>query len=241
MTDPQGPVLSVRGVANRTVAPDYATIYAAVETVADSKVAALALAGRAVDQITAELSALGGRLQDAGSGRHSLTWSSRTVATHPEQLPNPQKQSMDLTGRVIAQITLQLTVRDFDLLDPLSEALATHELFNIHGVNWAVDDDNPAWPEIRAEAIHAAIRQGRDYAAALGCTLAGIEHVADAGLLGGSGGSVRSGWTTQAAAVRMSGGGGEGPSLDPVPQELSATIEARFRATPVDLGALPTS
>ncbi len=240
MPDPAGPVLSVRGVANRTVTPDYATIFAAVETVADSKVSALASAGRAVDQITGQLAALGGRLQDAESGRHPLTWSSRTVATHPEQVPNPQQQSMDVTGRVIAQVALHLTVRDFELLDPLSEQLATHELFNIHGVNWAVDEDNPAWPAVRAEAIHAAIRQGRDYAAALGCTLAGIEHVADAGLLGGSGGSVRSGWTTQAAA-RLSGGGGEGPSLDPVPQELSATIEARFRATPVDLAALPTS
>ena len=140
-------------------------------------------------------------------------------------------------------MALHLTVRDFDLLDPVSDRLAQHELFNIHGVNWSVDDDNAGWPLVRAEAIQAAIRQGRDYAAALGCTLAGIEHVADAGLLGGEGGGPggRIYATALGAAARSSGVGGGGPSLDPVPQELSATIEARFRATPVNLDDLPTS
>jgi uncharacterized protein len=241
MTDPQGPVLSVRGVAHRTVAPDSAAIYAAVETIAESKAAALAQAGEAVDLITADLRDLGGRAQDAESGRHPLTWSSRIVATHPEQQHNFDKQRTELTGRIQAHVALHLTVRDFDLLDPVGDRLARHEMFNIHGVNWSVDDDNPAWPLVRAEAIHAAIRQGRDYAAALGCTLAEIEHVADAGLLGGDGGSGHSGRVTMAAAARLSGDPGGGPSLDPVPQELSATIEARFRATPVTLGNLPLS
>jgi uncharacterized protein YggE len=240
MTDPQGPVLSVRGVAHRTVAPDSATIYAAVETIADSKAAALVQAAEAVDLITADLRDLGGRAQEAGSARHPITWSSRTVATHPEQQKNSEKQRVELTGRVHANVALYLTVRDFDLLDPVGDRLAHHEMFNIHGVNWSVDDDNPAWPLVRAEAIHAAIRQGRDYAAALGCSLAEIEHVADAGLLGGDGPG-RSGRVVMGASARASGEMGGGPSLDPVPQEVSATIEARFRATPVTLGSLPMS
>lgn len=233
-------MLSVRGVAYRTVTPDSAAIYAAVETIADSKAAALAQAGEAVDLITADLRDLGGRAQDAESARHPLTWSSRIVATHPEQQHNFDKQRTELTGRIQANVALHLTVRDFALLDPVGDRLARHEMFNIHGVNWSVDDDNRAWPLVRAEAIHAAIRQGRDYAAALGCTLAEIEHVADAGLLGGDGG-VRAGRMhgTPVNAAALSSGGG--PSLDPVPQELSATIEARFRATPVSLGNLPMS
>ena len=161
MPDPRGPVLSVRGVAYRTVTPDSAAIYAAVETIAGSKAAALAQAGEAVDLITADLRDLGGRAQDAESARHPLTWSSRIVTTNPEQQHNFDKQRTELTGRIQAHVALHLTVRDFALLDPVGDRLARHEMFNIHGVNWSVDDDNPAWPLVRAEAIHAAIRQGR--------------------------------------------------------------------------------
>jgi uncharacterized protein YggE len=48
-----------------------------------------------------------------------------------------------------------------------------------------VDWDNPAWPQVRAAAISAAIGKARDYAAALGAALRHVEHIADAGLLGG--------------------------------------------------------
>jgi hypothetical protein len=48
-----------------------------------------------------------------------------------------------------------------------------------------VDWDNPAWPDVRAGAIQAAIAKGHDYAAALGGSLRTVEQIADAGLLGG--------------------------------------------------------
>ncbi len=52
-------------------------------------------------------------------------------------------------------------------------------------MTWHVDWDNPAWPQVRAAAIGAAIHKARDYAAALGARLRQVEHIADAGLLGG--------------------------------------------------------
>src|SRR5205809_494446 len=82
----------------------------------------------------------------------------------------------------------QLVAPDYavvDALDGLGDVLAAHPGLNVHGVTWHVDWDNPAWPQVRADAIGAAIGKARDYAAALGATVRHVEHIADAGLLGG--------------------------------------------------------
>ena len=112
---------------------------------------------------------------------------------------------------------------------------AAQPSLNVHGVTWQVDWDNPAWPQVRAAAIGAAIGKARDYAAAIGATVRHVEHIADAGLLSGDTAPyqpVRAG-----AAKAFSGGVNQPgiPALTPVPQELIATIEARFRTTDVSL------
>jgi len=61
-----------------------------------------------------------------------------------------------------------------------------------------------------------------------------VEHIADAGLLGGDSAPYH---TVRSMAFSASGGGDQPgiPALTPVPQELIATIEARFRTTDVSL------
>jgi len=61
-----------------------------------------------------------------------------------------------------------------------------------------------------------------------------VEHIADAGLLGGD---TSPHHTVRGMAFRASSRGDQPgtPALTPVPQELIATIEARFRATDVSL------
>ena len=112
---------------------------------------------------------------------------------------------------------------------------ARQEGFYVDGVSWHVDDDNPAWAAVRAAAIEAAIRKGRDYAGALGSALTGIEHIADTGLLGGTG-PARTRLPCRFEDAGPAGGDDlDAPSLDPVPQELTAAIEARFTASPVPM------
>jgi hypothetical protein len=126
-------------------------------------------------------------------------------------------------------------VRDFDLLEVLGAHLSSHEDLHVQQVSWQVDSDNPGWAHVRAAAIHAAIDKGRDYAAALGVSLVEVLHVADAGLLDGDPRSMGAG---RALSATMSRGGSsptDSPSLDPEPQELTATIDARLRATAVSL------
>ena len=130
-----------------------------------------------------------------------------------------------------------VAVRAFELLDALGAVLADREMVTVQGVTWHVDWDNPAWPLVRADAVQAAIGKGRDYAAALGGTLRGVEHIADAGLLGGDASQFGFTGGSRVTARAASRGGGEpdAPSLDPVPQELAAVIEARFTADGVSL------
>lgn len=129
-----------------------------------------------------------------------------------------------------------ITVRAFDMLAALGTVLANHETLNVNQVGWHVDPDNPAWPAVRGAAIQAAIRKGRAYAAALGGSLDHVEHIADVGLLG-DGDSERYRLVATAAPMSSFSGGGESDirSLDPVPQQLTAAIEARFTATGVSL------
>ena len=90
-------------------------------------------------------------------------------------------------------------------------------------------------PGRREGHARAAIRKARDYAAALGATLRQVEHVADAGLLGGDTAPYQP--VRALAATAFSAGADQPgtPALTPVPQELIATIEARFRTTDVSL------
>jgi uncharacterized protein len=227
------PLLSVRAEARQLVAPDYAVLDGLIEQTASSKVEALRSVTGSLDRLIAGLVALGAVPFDEGAGRRPLTWSAYSSATREEVYHDKETMRMKRTGLVTATVALRVTVRDLDRLDDLSGVLAAQPGLNVHGVMWHVDWDNPAWPQVRAAAIGAAIGKARDYAAALGATVAHVEHIADAGLLGGDTAPYQ---TVQSLALRAGGGDRPGtPALTPVPQELIATIEARFRTTDVSL------
>ena len=231
-------LLSVRGEARRVVEPDHAQVDVTVAVTRGSKVDAARAAAEDLDGLTADLAALGGVALEAGPGRRPLTWSAQSMATYAERAHDMDTGQYQPTGQVVAEVAVVVAVRAFELLDALGAVLAGRETVTVQRVSWHVDWDNPAWPLVRAEAIQAAIARGRDYAAALGGTLRSVEHIADAGLLGGD--QSRFAFTGSRAAARAaSRGGGEpdAPSLDPVPQELAAVIEARFTADGVSLAA----
>jgi uncharacterized protein YggE len=237
VSDPAGLLLSVRGEARRMVPPDYALVAATIASSQGSKAEAVRTAATGLDSLTADLAARGGVALDAGSGRHPLTWSAQSVTTYAERVHDENTGRYQPTGQVTAAVAVVIGVRAFELLDALGTVLAAREAVTVHEVTWHVDWDNPAWPGVRAAAVQAAIAKGRDYAAALGGWLLGVQHIADAGLL--SGGNAQPGFTGRAMRRAASRGGEEpdAPSLDPVPQELAAIVEARFTADGVSLKA----
>jgi len=208
------PLLSVRAEARQLVAPDYAAVDGLIEHTAESKAEALRSVTGSLDQLTADLAALGAVPFDEGAGRRPLTWSAHSSATHEEFYHDQQTGRMQRTGQVIATVALRVTVRDLAALEDLGGVLAAAPSLNVHGVTW---------------------HKARHYAAALGATVRHVEHIADAGLLGGD---TAPDHTVYSRAFRKAYGGGEQPetpALTPVPQELIATIEARFRTTEVSL------
>jgi uncharacterized protein len=234
MTSGGSPLLSVHAEARQLAAPDYAVVDGLIEHTARSKVEAVRSVAGSLDLLTANLAALGAVPFDEGAGRRPLTWSAYSSATREELYHDKETMRMERTGQVTATVALRVTVRDLDRLDDLSGVLAAHPGLNVHGVMWHVDWDNPAWRQVRAAAIAAAIGKARDYAAALGARLQQVEHIADAGLLGGDTAPYH---PVRGLAFRASGSGDqpETPALTPVPQELIAAIEARFRTTDVSL------
>ena len=222
-------VLSVRGEAQRAVAPDAAVLHGQLSAFAPSKAEALALVRAAQDALITALAALGGVPLTAEAAPTGLTWSVTSVGTHDERTYDPEAPA----GRIFASADLQVTVRDLTRLDAVADALGRLPALHLHAVSWTVDPDNPAWPEVRAAAIDAAMAKGRDYAAALGGTLRQVREVADAGLLGGD----DAGAMFDAMPASLAFGGHPAtPSLDPVPQQLRATVEARLIADVPPLG-----
>lgn len=231
MTERVDTVLSVRGDARLDVPPDLATLSCAVQADERDKAAALRTVAARLDAVLVDLRELGGTVLTAGAGHLPLGWSAHSASSYVESRWDEREERDVPTGRVIASVALRIDVRDFALMDRLGAALAAHAAVQVGHVQWSVDADNPAWPQVRAAAIEAAIGKGRDYATALGGSLERIVHVADAGLLGGDGPREMSGFAMYARGAQLDSSAGSAPSLDPVPQELQAVIEARFAAS----------
>ena len=225
--------LSVRGEAQRTVAPDYVRLQCGLGVTADSKPDALAGARAVQQRLVGALSDLGGVVLTVASRHSALTWSMGAVSTYEEHGVD-DKGRHGPTGRVVANGTVVITARDMGLLADLAGALAAVDRLNVDQVSWHVDSDNVAWREVRSDAIAAAIGKGRDYAAALGGTVTKVEHVADPGLLGSDDARSTGQPVSPAFAARAgseaSAGAGDTPSLDPVPLEIHAVVEARLLA-----------
>jgi uncharacterized protein len=235
MTSGGSPLLSVHAEARQLVAPDYAVVDGLIEHTARSKMEAVRSVTDSLDHLTADLAVLGAAPFDEGAGRRPLTWSAYSSATREELYHDKETMRMERTGLVTATVALRVIVRDLDGLDDLAGVLVAQPGLNVHGVTWHVDWDNPAWPQVRAAAIGAALGKARDYAAALGATVRQVEHIADAGLLGSDTAPYQPGRVMTARAFSASGDQPGTPALTPVPQELIATIEARFRTTEVSL------
>ena len=235
MTESDIGLISVRGEARISVPPDSAELSGAIETTADTKAAALRVVAAALDELTSDLAALGGLPLDVHTARGALTWSARSASTSPEYTDKRTGEYAP-TGRTMASVSVLVIVRDLGLLDLLGDRLAASESYRLHQVSWQVDWDNPAWAQVRADAIRAAVAKARDYAATLGGHLSQIEHIADPGLLSAAA-SER--WMSSGAGLArrasMSGEAGW-PDLDPVPQELSVLIDARLTTRGMTLG-----
>jgi uncharacterized protein len=227
-------IISVRGEASTVVDPDLAVLHCTLRTSASDKASALTSAASHLRSVEAGLAGLGGVAATGDTDRVPLSWTASSAGTHEETYYDRHTEENRPTGQTVAAVSLKVRVRALELLPEVGAALAHHQSVHVGYVGWFVDEDNPAWPRVRADAIRAALQRARDYAAALGGTVARVEQVADAGLLS-AGGDQRTGAYRSAKAMAVAGGDHETPQLDPEPQQLSAVIDARVVAAVPEL------
>lgn len=222
--------VAVRGESSRWVDPDFATLGATVELVRDNRAQALADASAALDAVVSGVTALGAVPAGVDTRRAPLTYAVQSFATTDENAPDPHTGAWGLTGRIGATVSLQFTIRDLTRLDAVIAEANRHATVKTHGVGWEVDDDNPAWRECRIDAVQVALDRARDYATALGGTLVRVEQLADAGLSGATPRFFARSAMHEGVAAISADAGSSSPSLTPVPQQVSAAVEARVAA-----------
>lgn len=226
-------VISVRGEASTVVDPDFAQLACAVRVTTGDKVSAMASAANALRTVEADLARLGGVVETSESQRAPLSWVASSVSSREEIYWDRHTEQKRPSGQFVAAVSLRLRVRELSLLPDVGAALDRHTHLEMDFVSWHVDGDNPAWPRVRADAIKAALQRARDYADALGGTVSNVEQIADSGLLSRHG--EEQARSMSGARATAASGGVDSPQLDPVPQQLSAVIDARVIASVPEL------
>ncbi|MGI5453969.1 SIMPL domain-containing protein [Streptomyces sp. CA-249302] len=166
---PDAPRIAVRGEAHLEVDPEIARIgvtvasrgkdrRAALDDLTRRNAGALDLIktyGEAVERLETGAFSISPELKEKGRGE-------RVHAYH---------------GRV--HITAELT--DFTALGELTTRLADLELTRVDGPWWALRPDSPAHRQARQQAVQEAVQRAREYAEALGTSLAALVELADIG------------------------------------------------------------
>ncbi|AXI78287.1 SIMPL domain-containing protein [Peterkaempfera bronchialis] len=218
---PPPPTVAVRGEAELEVDPELARLLVTVSARDKDR-------GRTLTRLTERLDALRHRIASYGAAVERTETGALWV--------QPEYQDTKRAGERItgyrASAELRLTVVDFGVLGELLPAVADRELTVVAGPWWGLRTDSPVHRQAREQAVRASLERARQYAAALGSTLTGLVELADQGLSAGAqeyapapGGFLRS------AALA---GAAEPPQLElePVKQQVRATVEARWTMTP---------
>jgi len=187
------------------------------------------------------------RAADAAAAATSLTTGFARIEQTIDSLPGPdltiergavsQRKAMWRHHSDGAQITewiaarhVVVTGRDNERAGAVMRAFAeltdTVDGIELHGPSWRLDNDNPAYGEVQADAVGEALARARRYAVTLGGRLGTLIELADTGLLDGR--PVRH---ESVSLGLMAGGSGEGfETMDftPVPVQISATVDARW-------------
>lgn len=130
----------------------------------------------------------------------------------------------------IAARHVVITGRDNERAGAVMRAFAeltdTVDGIELHGPSWRLDDDNPAYGEVQADAVGEALARARRYAVTLGGRLGTLIELADTGLL--DGGQIRHQSRSLGFMAGDSGEGFETMDFTPVPVPIRATVDARW-------------
>jgi uncharacterized protein YggE len=221
------PLLSVRGEAVLEVDPEIARVSITVAARDPDRATAMRLLNDRAGAIDAILNGF----QDAFDNVET------TAVRVSPQLKH--RKGQERIWAYVATVHHTVTVVDFTRLGELIARLADQDLTEVAGPWWALRPESPLHRTARIAATHDAVQRARDYARALGSDLTELVELADARLLSDHGG----GEMTRAFAGGMLKGREGAPEeftfdIAPAKQTVRATVEARFRMAPPDLGRI---
>jgi uncharacterized protein len=225
MQDPSADkaVISVRGEAKLTVAPEVADVFVSFFAQARDRREAFERLTKRNDEVLTLIRSYGDAVEKLASGGLIVT---------PDMRKTKDEKIRSYSGRA----RLTVTVADFAVLGELIARLTDQETLTLAGPYWRLREDSPAYRDARTAAVADAVARGRDYAAALGCRVVGLIELADSGM-STPGTAVAQGALMMGAATRSAAYAPPELDLEPQEQTVHANIEARFHATQPDLSA----
>ncbi|MEY9990578.1 uncharacterized protein YggE [Streptomyces sp. V4I8] len=219
---PDAPRIAVRGEARLEVDPEIARIGITVAARGKDRRAAL-------DDLTRRNTGVLDLIKTYGDAVERLETGAFSIS--PELKEKGRGERIHAYhGRV--HITAVLT--DFTALGELTTRLADLDLTRVDGPWWALRPDSPAHREARQQAVREAVQRAREYAEALGTSLAALVELADIGAENAPppypqapGSRMRSmayDATEESAAAPL--------DLEPQRQRVHAQVNARFTMAP---------
>lgn len=220
--------VSVRGESLLTVEPELADLVVVVTTQAKDRREAFERLVKRNDEVLELLRSYGDSVDKVESSG---------VAVHPEV----RKGGRDEKIRAYrGAVRIEVAVADFAVLGEIVARVADLEAAHLEGPSWRLRRNSPVYRKARTRAVREAVTRAQDYAEALGSRITGLIELADAGLMQTQvNRPVRAQFASAATRSAMPAAPGSGygaaepPALDlePVAQEVRASVEARFYAT----------
>ncbi|MER5432768.1 SIMPL domain-containing protein [Streptomyces sp. NPDC002588] len=220
---PDTPLLAVRGEAELETDPDLARIGITVTARGKDRRTTLDDLARRNTTVVELVKSYGDAVEDVSTGAVSIT---------PEFGQHGRGERVRAyRGRV--HLTAELT--DFTALGELATRLADLDLTAIDGPWWALRTDSPVYRQARQQAVRDAVQRAKEYAEALGTTVAALIELADTGT-GSAAGQPRPGFGRRmrrmsAAAVEEESGP-EPLDLEPQRMRVQAEVSAQFTMVP---------
>lgn len=214
---PGAPHLAVRGEAHLETAPDLARVTVTLTARGRDRRTTL-------DDLTRRNTDALDLLKSYGDAVEHLETGALTVT--------PELTAHGRGERVRAHhgaVRLTADLGDFTALGALVTRLADLDLTRVDGPWWTLRPDSPAHREARRQAVHDAVRRAREYAEALGTTLAALVELSDTGT-----GHPEPFARTRSMAFAAATEDAPPPPLDLEPrrQHLHAEVNARFTLQP---------
>ncbi|MFI0236758.1 SIMPL domain-containing protein [Streptomyces sp. NPDC016845] len=133
--------------------------------------------------------------------------------------------------------TLTAELTDFTALGELATRLADLDLTRVDGPHWSLRRTSPVHAQARTQAVREAVRRAREYADALGTTVAALLELSDTGTDPQDWTHHESprGWTRASFAKAPDDEPAPALNLEPQRQHIQATVSAAFTLHPPTL------